>query len=307
MANVLVETDKLRSGGEYIQTIYNDNENNFEAISNTDCGSCQSLSSFKSALASKNEAFRNRTKTISDKLIECANNLQKTDDSTGSNASKTFTELNNLASIESDTNATQLSDYSISGELDYTFDPSNVGITAEELYKRAAAIRNSNIPINIKVVKAAKLLHEYTLGWTWDRDRLAYSDFESTMEIGSKTIVCATGVSDALYLAGAVNTIGNSAGQFNPNYQKNIMITAEKNGWERIDSADFDQLQAGDIVFTGYNGYEYGHVELYAGNGYSYSWGRTEDMNHEGPKSVSISGYQSLGACAYRIKESEEA
>ena len=197
------------------------------------------------------------------------------------------------------------SNYSLSGNLDYTYDSSNTGISVEELYAKAAIIKNSNLPINIKVVKAAKLLHEYTLGWTWNRDNLSYSNFRSTLEIPTKTIVCATGVSDALYLAGAVGSVGNQVGTFNPNYQTNILITAQQKGWQRIDSSNFDQLQPGDIIFTGYNGSEYGHVELYAGNGYAYSWGSTNDMANTGPKSVSVAGYQSAGSCAYRITTSQ--
>lgn len=196
--------------------------------------------------------------------------------------------------------------YSLSSELDYTYDSSNTGISVDELYAKAEIIKNSNLPINIKVVKAAKLLHEYTLGWTWDRNNLSYSNFRSTLEIPTKTIVCATGVSDALYFAGAVNSVGNQVGTFNPNYQTNILITAQQKGWQRIDSSNFDQLQPGDIIFTGYDGSEYGHVELYAGNGYAYSWGSTNDMANKGPKSVSVAGYQSAGSCAYRITTSQK-
>ena len=45
------------------------------------------------------------------------------------------------------------SNYSLSGNLDYTYDSSNTGISVEELYAKAAIIKNSNLPINIKVVR----------------------------------------------------------------------------------------------------------------------------------------------------------
>lgn len=300
MANVTVEIDTLKNGGEYVQTVYNNIEQSHASIKSLSIN-VTSFQSFKTALSSKMAEFKNHSDIFSNKITECANELVNKDNSIGS----ILTSQSDVDSSTENAEIVSTSNYSLSSSLDYTFDPSNVGISAQELYAKAEIIKNSNLPINIKVVKAAKLLHEYTLGWTWNRDNLSYSNFKSTMEIPTKTIVCATGVSDALYLAGAVNSVGNQAGTFNPNYQTNILITAQQKGWQRIDSSNFDQLQPGDIVFTGYDGSEYGHVELYAGNGYAYSWGSTNDMANKGPKQVSVAGYQSAGSCAYRITKSE--
>lgn len=201
---------------------------------------------------------------------------------------------------------TLLSGFSPTDNIDYTFDPSNVGISIEELYSKAGTIRNANIPPGIKIVQMAKLLHEYTLGWTWSGENLVYNKgFEGTLETPSKLICCATGVSDVLWLAGFVDTIENQAGQFNPNYQQNIKVTAEKKGWQKITIDNFDKLQPGDIVLTSYNGSIYEHVEIYAGNGYAYSWGSTKDIGKEGPKSVTIDEYKASHACAYRVITTE--
>lgn len=301
MANVTVETDTLKNGGKYVQTVYNNIEQSYTNIKSLSI-KVPSFNSFQTALANKMAEFKNHSNVFVNKITECATELEKADNSIGSTLAS---QLESGPAAEGE-GVVLTSNYSLSGNLDYTYDSSNTGISVEELYAKAEIIKNSNLPINIKVVKAAKLLHEYTLGWTWDRNNLSYSNFRSTLEIPTKTIVCATGVSDALYFAGAVNSVGNQVGTFNPNYQTNILITAQQNGWQRIDSSDFDQLQPGDIVFTGYDGSEYGHVELYAGNGYAYSWGSTNDMANKGPKSVSVAGYQSAGSCAYRITTSQK-
>lgn len=301
MANVTVETDTLKNGGKYVQTVYNNIEQSYTNIKSLSI-KVPSFNSFQTALANKMAEFKNHSNVFVNKITECATELEKADNSIGSILTL---QLESGPAAEGE-GVVLTSNYSLSGNLDYTYDSSNTGISVEELYAKAEIIKNSNLPINIKVVKAAKLLHEYTLGWTWDRNNLSYSNFRSTLEIPTKTIVCATGVSDALYFAGAINSVGNQVGTFNPNYQTNILITAQQNGWQRIDSSDFDQLQPGDIVFTGYDGSEYGHVELYAGNGYAYSWGSTNDMANKGPKSVSVAGYQSAGSCAYRITTSQK-
>lgn len=301
MANVTVETDTLKNGGKYVQTVYNNIEQSYTNIKSLSI-KVPSFNSFQTALANKMAEFKNHSNVFVNKITECATELEKADNSIGSILTL---QLESGPAAEGE-GVVLTSNYSLSGNIDYTYDSSNTGISVEELYAKAEIIKNSNLPINIKVVKAAKLLHEYTLGWTWDRNNLSYSNFRSTLEIPTKTIVCATGVSDALYFAGAVNSVGNQVGTFNPNYQTNILITAQQNGWQRIDSSDFDQLQPGDIVFTGYDGSEYGHVELYAGNGYAYSWGSTNDMANKGPKSVSVAGYQSAGSCAYRITPSQK-
>lgn len=292
MANVVVDIEKLKNVGKTVQSIYDSAETNYNNVKSIDIN-VSSFDSFQTALANKMADFKSHSGIFNNRITECADTLESIDS-------------NIIASLDTDSSTDDIetvstSNYLLSDSLDYTFDSSNVGISVDELYAKAEVIKNSDLPINIKVVKAAKLLHEYTYGWTWDRNRLSYSSFRSTLEIPSKTMVCATGVSDALYLAGAVNTIGNQAGIFNPNYQTNILVTVQKNGWQRIDSTDFDELQPGDIIFTGYNGIEYTHVEIYAGNGYAYTWGNTSDMGKESPKSVSASGYQNSSSCAYRI------
>lgn len=304
MANVTVETDTLKNGGTNTQTIYDNNEVIYNKIMNLDCGSLSSFDLFKTALATKNDVFKEHTNILNNKINECANELEEIDNLIANNVITPLASADSIEFTDDGLEVTQLANYELSNDIDYTFDPSNVGISAQELYAKAEVIKNSNLPMNIKIVKVAKLLHEYTLGWKWDREKLEYGSFEDTLEITTKTIVCATGVSDALYLAGAVDTIVNQVGIFNPNYQENVLVTAQKNGWQKV---DLNELQPGDIIFTGYDGSGYGHVEIYAGNGYAYTWGGDQDMAREGPKEVSSAGYQNAGACAYRVTTTRNA
>ena len=219
MANVTVETDTLKNGGKYVQTVYNNIEQSYTNIKSLSI-KVPSFNSFQTALANKMAEFKNHSNVFVNKITECATELENADNSIGSILTS---QLESGPAAEGE-GVVLTSSYSLSSNLDYTYDSSNTGISVEELYAKAEIIKNSNLPINIKVVKTAKLLHEYTLGWTWDRNNLSYSNFRSTLEIPTKTIVCATGVSDALYLAGAVGSVGNQVGTFNPNYQTNILI-----------------------------------------------------------------------------------
>ena len=303
MATVNVDTSLLISGGDSIKTYKDSNETYYNGVKSLSINSCPSFENFKSALDTKFNTYSTHCDIASSKIKECATELESVDNQIASNAT-TISEMN-----ADDTESgllTLLSNFSISDTIDYTFDPSNVGISAQELYSKAQLIKNANIPTGTKIVQMAKLLHEYTLGWRWSNENLVYNKgFEGTLEIPSKLTCCATGVSDVLWLAGFVDTIANQNGEFNPNFQENVMVTAEKKGWQKITAADFDQLQPGDIMFTSFNGSIYGHVEIYAGNGYAYSWGSTADMAREGPKLVSIDKYRAENACAYRVTTTE--
>lgn len=299
MAIVSVETELLISGGENITNHKNNNELHYNNVKSQSINSCPSFESFKSALSNQFSTYSNHCDIASSRIIECAGQLENVDSQILGEAT-TVSEMSSNGT--EDASIALLSSFLISDTIDYTFDPSNVGISAQELYSKAQIIRNANIPAGTKIVQMAKLLHEYTFGWKWSNENLVYNKgFEGTLEIPSKLTCCATGVSDVLWLAGFVDTIANQNGEFNPNFQENVLVTAEKKGWQKITATDFDQLQPGDIMFTSHNGSIYGHVEIYAGNGYAYSWGSTDDMAREGPKLVSVDKYRAENACAYRV------
>lgn len=303
MATVSVDTSLLISGGDSIKTYKDSNETQYNGVKSLSINSCPSFENFKSALDTKFNTYSTHCDIASSKIKECAEQLEKVDSQISGEATS-VSEMS--ANGTEDASIALLSSFLISDTIDYTFDPSNVGISAQELYSKAQIIKNANIPTGTKIVQMAKLLHEYTFGWKWSNENLVYNKgFEGTLEIPSKLTCCATGVSDVLWLSGFVDTIANQNGEFNPNFQENVMVTAEKKGWQKITAADFDQLQPGDIMFTSHNGDIYGHVEIYAGNGYAYSWGSTYDMAREGPKLVSVDKYRAENACAYRVTTTE--
>ena len=303
MATVSVDTSLLISGGDSIKTYKDSNETQYNGVKSLSINSCPSFENFKSALDTKFNTYSTHCDIASSKIKECAEQLEKVDSQISGEATS-VSEMS--ANGTEDASIALLSSFLISDTIDYTFDPSNVGISAQELYSKAQIIKNANIPTGTKIVQMAKLLHEYTYGWKWSSENLVYNKgFEGTLEIPSKLTCCATGVSDVLWLSGFVDTIANQNGEFNPNFQENVMVTAEKKGWQKITAADFDQLQPGDIMFTSHNGDIYGHVEIYAGNGYAYSWGSTYDMAREGPKLVSVDKYRAENACAYRVTTTE--
>lgn len=313
MANVTVMTDKLINGGTYVADKYQESLDKYNSVKSIDSQNCNSLQSFKVALENKNNIFEDHSGILSNKLIECAYNLEEIDSMIGSNVSSPLASADNLEFISSSgVSLDNLATLNIDSSIDYTFDPSNVGITPKELYAKAELIKNANIPDNIKIVKMAKLFHEYTLNWHYSQQNLIYNkDYEATIEDPQKGLCCATGVSAVLYLAGIINRddILANDGQFNPHFQENIMNAAIKKNWICINGSDFDQLQPGDIILTNYNanGYSYGHIEIYAGNGYAYSWGSDGQIHKEGPDERSVIGYQRAGSRAYRVTSKQSA
>lgn len=312
MANVTVETDTLKKGGANTQTIYDNNEVIYNKIINLDCGSLSSFDLFKSALTTKNDAFKEHTNILNKKINECANNLEEIDNLIANNVITPLASADNIEFTDAGLEVTQLANYELSNDIDYTFDPSNVGISAQELYAKAEVIKNSNLPMNIKIVKVAKLFHEYTMTWTYSKEDLTYNNkgYEGIIEADKKKLDCATGVAVSLYLSGAI-TYDESlvdGGQFNPHYPVNVRRWANALHWEIIPTENLDQLQPGDIIMFDYNkdGKE-NHTEIYAGDGNVYNWGREEDLHNEGPSHQTPEQYKSRGAYAIRVVENQTA
>lgn len=316
MANVKVETETLISGGTYVADKYQENLDKYSSVKSIDTQTCDSLKSFKVALENKNNIYEDHANILSSKIKECANNLEEVDNMIGNNVTSPLASADNLDfSTELGEDAItldELSNIDIDGTIDFTFDPSNVNISPKELYAKADQIKNANIPTNVKIVKMAKLFHEYTLNWHYSQQNLIYNkDYKATIEDPQKGLCCATGVSAVLYLAGIINRddILANDGQFNPHFQENIMNAAIKKNWTCINGSDFDKLQPGDIILTNYNanGYSYGHIEIYAGDGYAYSWGSDGQIHKEGPDERTVLGYQRAGSRAYRVTTSQSA
>lgn len=135
----------------------------------------------------------------------------------------------------------------------------------------------SNSLINGDVLEVAKQLHDYV------RDnRFTYGAHYNIKNLGSgtesKVIDCSAYVSWVLYELGyqEFGTQKNSS-WFKSNGQK----LCDKYGWQMITPVNSSTLQPGDIlvVYGKYiNGKLQHHVEIYAGNGRSYSCGSTSSI-----------------------------
>ena len=245
---------------------------------------CSAISNYKNNLSISFNDCVSKCDELATKLSECALDTEQ---------------LNTLI----------FNDIDLSNNIDYTFDPSNCNISSQELYSKAEEIRNSNLPNNIKIVKIAKLFHEYTLDWHYSKENLIYNkDYEATIEDPKKGICCATGVSAVLYLAGAngIDAMKVEDGKFNPHWQHNIERLASKMHWEIISTEHLDQLQPGDIIMTNkQSDGTYGHVELYAGNNYVYTCGSDDDIHNTSPAHKTPEEYKLEGAYAIRVPEYE--
>lgn len=311
MSNVIVEPDKLISGGEFVQKKLTDSEDNYISVINCNTCSCTPLESFKTRLTSRYNKFSNHSSKFNTKINECATNLEIIDNQIGRYTNTLLASADTIDFSQMSASLTDLSEIDLSSEIDYTYDPSNYNISAEELYEKAAIIKNSNLPMNLKIVKVAKLFHEYTLTWHYSIDNLIYGKgYEATIEDPNKGLCCATAVSAILYLAGA-NTYEDmlvEGGKFNPHWQHNIERMAQRMNWTTISSSNLENLQPGDIILTSKQpDGSYGHVEIYIGNGYAYSWGCNADIQNEGPTIRSLEGYERDGAYAIRVEHQQSA
>ena len=79
MSTVKVDTETLRTGGEKVKKLYEDNKTNYTVVSNTSIEECTSYDNFKSALKNKFESYGNHATIMSEKLVECADTLEETD------------------------------------------------------------------------------------------------------------------------------------------------------------------------------------------------------------------------------------
>ena len=118
--------------------------------------------------------------------------------------------------------------------------------------------------------------------WVYSRDDYRYvigGDIEASTNHHMKETCCATFVNSILYLAGYVPE--NIMNTFSYNGSTSTHDFYLKKGWDEVALKD---IQPGDLVFY-QNGaeYPYGHIEIYAGDGMTYSAGGTEDIMTKGP------------------------
>ena len=135
----------------------------------------------------------------------------------------------------------------------------------------------SNTLINGDVLEVAKQLHDYV-----KNNRFTYGAHYNIKDLGSgterKVIDCSAYVSWVLYKLGyqEFGTQKNSSW-----FKSNGKKLCDKYGWQMITPVNSSTLQPGDIlvVYGKYiNGKLQHHVEIYAGNGRSYSCGSTSSI-----------------------------
>lgn len=94
--NVKVETDTLKSGSNKIKGYFTEHDELFNKINNLPTESCASLANFKSALVNKFNEYNKHQSIISDKLIECAENLVSVDNLIASNVTTLLPDASNF-------------------------------------------------------------------------------------------------------------------------------------------------------------------------------------------------------------------
>lgn len=96
MANIKVDTETLISGGTYVENKYQENLDRYSIVKSIDSQACRSLSSFKVALENKNNIYEDHADILSNKIKECANNLEEVDSMIGSNVTSPLASADNL-------------------------------------------------------------------------------------------------------------------------------------------------------------------------------------------------------------------
>ncbi len=94
--NVKVETDTLKNGSKKIESSFTEHDELFNKINSLPTEYCTSLANFKSALVNKFNEYNKHQTIISNKLVECAENLVSIDNLIASNVNTLLPDANNF-------------------------------------------------------------------------------------------------------------------------------------------------------------------------------------------------------------------
>ena len=94
--NVKVETDTLKNGSKKIESYFTEHDELFNKINSLSTEYCTSLANFKSALVNKFNEYNKHQTIISNKLVECAENLVSIDNLIASNVNTLLPDANNF-------------------------------------------------------------------------------------------------------------------------------------------------------------------------------------------------------------------
>ena len=133
MSVVNVNTETLKAGSADVKKSYNDNKGYYEAVNSKSIANCKAFDSFKNALKSAFNNYENHSNKMSERLSECADVLEETDDSIGDIIAKMLEERANQAA------AAQAARAAVSDEYVNPYDPDN--LPSETLYDMPGVLK----------------------------------------------------------------------------------------------------------------------------------------------------------------------
>lgn len=141
---------------------------------------------------------------------------------------------------------------------------------------------NTTSNISGTLLEVADQIHRDEQSWTYSLGSdLYWNNIEKSLNNPNKVTCCATYVACVLYKAGYFSE--KEMNSFNYNCADEIYDFTSKCGWKSINN--YGDLQAGDIVFTGYSTGKITHVQIYAGSETWYNAGTTPVIQASAPYS----------------------
>ena len=102
MANVKIDTENLKAGGQYISKSLSENENNYSSVKSINGSPCTSLENFKESLNTRFTNYSDHSSIASEKINECADSLEQIDTFIGSNVTNLLNSDMDLFATEDD-------------------------------------------------------------------------------------------------------------------------------------------------------------------------------------------------------------
>ena len=127
MANVKIDTENLKAGGQYISKSLSENENNYNSVKSINGSPCTSLENFKESLNTRFTNYSDHSSIASEKINECADSLEQIDTFIGSNVTNLLNSDMDLFATEDDAKLVDLALTSLKQEgYANPYDPENL-------------------------------------------------------------------------------------------------------------------------------------------------------------------------------------
>ena len=166
MANVKIDTENLRAGGQYISKSLSENENNYNSVKSINGSPCTSLENFKESLNTRFTNYSDHSSIASEKINECADSLEQIDTFIGSNVTNLLNSDMDLFATEDDAKLVDLALTSLNQEgYVNAYDPANLPKTTlydcdgtQYFYQNGRYIKETFCPDSLKNSYDLKLL-----------------------------------------------------------------------------------------------------------------------------------------------------